>query len=230
MLPLILSVAGGYLIGNAVTKKYNDGGIIKSARITDMPKDLFDEMPKVYITYEDGKEEYLFDYYPDEISFTPEEFVGLTKDQAKHLKYLKDRDYLMYSNQKAFDDGGSLDYLSEEEYQKFTDSQQNYYTYYGGEVIGINDENELEWVMFADKQSGLSWEDAKWGIYYGQKSGWSGHYDKYGNNTKKLINIIELEDLGSYNEEEDALYKVFLETRKKLKNGGGIEKGYDDDI
>ena len=64
------------------------------ARITAMPKSLFDPMPQVFVTLEDGKEQYLFDYYPDEISFTAGEFAGLTIEQARHLKFTKDRNYL----------------------------------------------------------------------------------------------------------------------------------------
>ena len=67
---------------------------IVSARITPMPKSFFDPMPEVYVTLEDNKEQFLFNYYPDEISFTPSEFVGLTIDEAKHLKFKKDKAYL----------------------------------------------------------------------------------------------------------------------------------------
>jgi hypothetical protein len=67
---------------------------IISARITDMPKGLFDPMPQVWVTYEDNKTEFLFEYYPDEISFTPNEFVGMTRSEAVHLKFKKDKAYL----------------------------------------------------------------------------------------------------------------------------------------
>lgn len=67
---------------------------IISARITAMPKSLFDPMPQVWVTYEDNKEELLYDYYPDEISFTASEFIGLTRDEAIHLKFKKDKAYL----------------------------------------------------------------------------------------------------------------------------------------
>jgi hypothetical protein len=67
---------------------------IVSARITDMPKGFFDPMPQVWVTYEDGKEELLFEYYPDEISFRPSEFVGLTRSEGIHLKFRKDKIYL----------------------------------------------------------------------------------------------------------------------------------------
>jgi len=36
----------------------------------------------------------LFSFYPDEISFTESEFVGLTEDEAGKLKYKKDVEYL----------------------------------------------------------------------------------------------------------------------------------------
>lgn len=67
--------------------------IIK-ARITEMPKRIFDPMPQVFVTTEDGNEQYLFEYYPDEIAFSPMEFVGLTLDEARTLKGKKDRQYL----------------------------------------------------------------------------------------------------------------------------------------
>jgi len=67
---------------------------ISSARITPLPRSFSDPMPTVYVTLEGGEEQELFDYYPDEISFSPAEFVGLTLEQARNLKYKKDRAYL----------------------------------------------------------------------------------------------------------------------------------------
>lgn len=67
---------------------------IKSAKITAMPKSMFDPMPKVFVTLEDNSEVELFWYYPDELSFTESEFIGLTLDQARHLKFEKDKAYL----------------------------------------------------------------------------------------------------------------------------------------
>lgn len=67
---------------------------IISARITKMPKTWLDPMPQVWVTYEDNKEQMLFEYYPDEISFTTNEFVGLTRSEAIHLKFKKDKRYL----------------------------------------------------------------------------------------------------------------------------------------
>lgn len=58
-------------------------------------------MPKVYVRYDnqgeytDGTDyEMLFEYYPDELSFRPSEFVGLTKAEAITLKHQKDLAYL----------------------------------------------------------------------------------------------------------------------------------------
>jgi hypothetical protein len=69
---------------------------VTKARITEQPKSLFDPMPQVWVTYEDAEEEeeMLFEYYPDETSFHPGEFVGLTRDQALRLRRQKDVAYL----------------------------------------------------------------------------------------------------------------------------------------
>ena len=67
---------------------------IKSARITPMPKGMFDPMPEVWVTLEDGSEHMLFSYYPDEISFSAGEFVGLTVEAACQLRHKRDVAYL----------------------------------------------------------------------------------------------------------------------------------------
>ena len=59
-----------------------------------MPEGMFDPMPKVIATFDDGSVEELFEYYPDEISFTVTEFKGLTLAEAKNLKFKKDKDFL----------------------------------------------------------------------------------------------------------------------------------------
>jgi hypothetical protein len=72
--------------------------VIKKARITKqprpMPEGMLDPMPKVFVTLEDGKEEFLFEYYPDEISFKESDFIGLTIQEAFELKIKKDVEYL----------------------------------------------------------------------------------------------------------------------------------------
>jgi hypothetical protein len=67
---------------------------IVSCKITAQPKSFLDPMPKVIATFEDGTSKELFEYYPDEISFTESEFIGLTEDEARHLKFKKDKQYL----------------------------------------------------------------------------------------------------------------------------------------
>ena len=67
---------------------------ISKCTITPQPKQMFDPMPRVIITLEDGTTKELFEYYPDEISFTESEFIGLTEEEAIHLKFVKDKHYL----------------------------------------------------------------------------------------------------------------------------------------
>lgn len=67
--------------------------IIK-AKITAMPKSIFDVMPKVIVETEDGIEHTLFEYYPDEISFISNEFIGLKLEEGRDLKRQKDLKYL----------------------------------------------------------------------------------------------------------------------------------------
>lgn len=59
-----------------------------------MPKKLGDPMPEVSVTYDNGTTETLFEYYPDELTFTEVEFVGLTRDEALALFHKKDIEYL----------------------------------------------------------------------------------------------------------------------------------------
>lgn len=53
-----------------------------------------DPRPLVSATYTDGSQEDLFRYYHDEISFHPDEFIGLTREQALRLYTEKDIAYL----------------------------------------------------------------------------------------------------------------------------------------
>lgn len=66
---------------------------ITKARVTES-KGMFSELPAVYIKVEDGEEQKLFDFYPDELSFTAGEFIGLTVEEAHRLKLKKDVAYL----------------------------------------------------------------------------------------------------------------------------------------
>lgn len=97
--------SGGGPTAEGMLKIINqDPTVITSARITAMPTELLDDMPQVYVTI-NGKEEYLFEYYPDELTFTPEEFIGLTTDEARHLKFEKDK---MYLQSHSYSGGGDF--------------------------------------------------------------------------------------------------------------------------
>ena len=71
---------------------------IKHVTITPMPRPMplamFDPMPEVIATFEDGTTKTLFSFFPDEISFTPTEFIGLTEEEAHSLFQRKDTTYL----------------------------------------------------------------------------------------------------------------------------------------
>lgn len=49
---------------------------------------------RVFGAFEDGREELLFTYYLDELSFVPEEFIGKTMEEAREIRYRKDVAYL----------------------------------------------------------------------------------------------------------------------------------------
>jgi hypothetical protein len=59
-----------------------------------MPQGMFDDMPNVTVTFEDGTTKKLFTFYPDEVSFSASEFVGLTEREAYDLFKKKDVAYI----------------------------------------------------------------------------------------------------------------------------------------
>ena len=71
---------------------------ITSAIITQMPRPMpegmLDPMPEVVATFEDGSTKSLFSFFPDEVSFQPSEFIGLTEEEAHSLFQRKDTTYL----------------------------------------------------------------------------------------------------------------------------------------
>ena len=67
---------------------------IAACEIGPYPQSLFDPRPKVAVTYTDGIRETLFFFYPDELAFSEQEFIGLTRDQALALRHRKDVAYL----------------------------------------------------------------------------------------------------------------------------------------
>lgn len=69
---------------------------VVKCRITEQPTNFnLLLLPKVIVTLDNNTEQCVFDYYPDEISFTPNEFIGLTLDECRHLKFKKDKHYLL---------------------------------------------------------------------------------------------------------------------------------------
>ncbi len=49
---------------------------------------------QVVATFDDKLEKVLFHYYSDELHFTSGELVGLTEEQARNLKFKKDKYFL----------------------------------------------------------------------------------------------------------------------------------------
>jgi hypothetical protein len=76
-------------------KEYTDKEpTIVACTIGPYPKSLFDKMPSVSVTFDNGISKVLFEFYPDEIQFGQAEFIGLTEAQARQLKFNKDKRYL----------------------------------------------------------------------------------------------------------------------------------------
>ena len=59
-----------------------------------MPEGMLDSMPKVRVRFNTGEEKELFEFYPDEISFSESEFIGLTEEAARRLKFERDIKYI----------------------------------------------------------------------------------------------------------------------------------------
>ena len=68
---------------------------IVSVVISPIPREVWEPLPVVTATFDDGSKRELFSYFPDEISFLPSEFVGLTEEEATALKAKKDSVYLL---------------------------------------------------------------------------------------------------------------------------------------
>jgi hypothetical protein len=58
------------------------------------PRGLFDPMPVVTVTFDDGSQKELFSFYPDEIRFDEGDLVGMTEAEARALRHQKDVAYL----------------------------------------------------------------------------------------------------------------------------------------
>lgn len=83
--------------GSSGSVKYRVGDMasrIVSAVISPIPVEVWDPLPVVTATFDDGSVRQLFSYFPDEISFLASELVGLTEEEARQLKAKKDAVYL----------------------------------------------------------------------------------------------------------------------------------------
>jgi hypothetical protein len=64
---------------------------IVSAEITEgpgpLPGGVFDQAPRVIATLDDGGRIEVFSFYAHERAFTADDFVGLTVDEARRLKF-----------------------------------------------------------------------------------------------------------------------------------------------
>jgi len=67
---------------------------IVSVEITDgpgpLPHGVFEQAPRVIATLDDGSRVELFSFYAHERSFNPAEFVGLTVEAGRNLKFAAD--------------------------------------------------------------------------------------------------------------------------------------------
>ena len=72
--------------------------IIIECKIGPYPRPLesgsFDPMPQVKVKFNTGEEKVIFVFYPDEISFKESEFIGLTEESARRMKFEKDKTYI----------------------------------------------------------------------------------------------------------------------------------------
>jgi hypothetical protein len=71
--------------------------VVTKVRITEgpraMPDGILDKIPELFVTI-DGKEKCMFSFFPDEISFTEEELMGLTEREVMQLHLEKDKQFL----------------------------------------------------------------------------------------------------------------------------------------
>lgn len=69
---------------------------MKITSATIQPSNFFNGQcqAEVHGTFEDGTSHVVLRYYDDEVYFSPDEFVGLTQEDARALHARKDRAYL----------------------------------------------------------------------------------------------------------------------------------------
>lgn len=62
---------------------------ITAAHVTGSPQVITDPMPVVEAWFDDQTSTVLFSYFPEEVQFTPGEFIGLTQAEAMQLYITK---------------------------------------------------------------------------------------------------------------------------------------------
>lgn len=77
-----------------VQERSKDAARVVECTITPVPRHLGDSLPEVWALFDDDTAGLLFRYYPDEVSFEPAEFLGLTREEARRLHGGKYRKYL----------------------------------------------------------------------------------------------------------------------------------------
>ena len=79
------------MYGPEFERLQHSGRKIVSAVITQgpgpLPRGVFDQSPRVIATLDDGRDVELFSFYAHERSFTADQFVGLTVDEGRRLKF-----------------------------------------------------------------------------------------------------------------------------------------------
>lgn len=61
---------------------------------TIIPPKSWGDMAKVHVEYSDNTEDDLFKYFADELSFTADQFIGKTREQALAIRDKADAAYL----------------------------------------------------------------------------------------------------------------------------------------
>lgn len=59
-------------------------------KIVDVKTEMFYGEVQLIAVYEDGSEEFLFGYFPEEYSISTSELIGKTQEEAFDVKYKKD--------------------------------------------------------------------------------------------------------------------------------------------
>ena len=59
-----------------------------------MPEGMSDPMPEMTVKFSNGEEKILFSFYPDENYFKESDFIGLTEESARTMKFIRFKKFL----------------------------------------------------------------------------------------------------------------------------------------